>query len=353
MKNTNVVKKVAVGLSGGVDSSVAAYLLKKQGYEVTGVYMECWDPEAPGCSSKEDKNYAVQVAATLGIKFVSLNFINDYKEKVLAYFYDEYSKGRTPNPDVMCNKEIKFGLFFDWAINNGFDYVATGHYARVSCDNGFCSLLKGIDVTKDQSYFLYQLTSKQLSKILFPVGGMLKKEIREIAKKATLPTAQKPDSTGICFIGDIDVRKFLKEKIQPKEGNVVLKNGEVIGIHEGVWFYTVGQRRGFTVKKYHGSPLYVIGKNIDKNELIVGTDEDAYSSVFTIKGVHWISEIKGPKDLFCEVRIRHLGEMFSCSLISIDGGYEVTLDKPAFGVAAGQSAVLYKDSAVLGGGIIQ
>ena len=348
MKDTSKNKRVAVGLSGGVDSSVSAYLLKKQGYDVVGVYMQCWDFPEEGCASNEDKMYAVQSAAKLGIKIESLNFIKEYKERVISYFYEEYSKGRTPNPDVMCNKEIKFGLFFKWALDNGFDYVATGHYARVEDVEGEFRLLKGVDPTKDQSYFLYNLTQEQLCKVLFPIGGMLKKDIRKIAKDIDLPTANRPDSTGICFIGEVDIKKFLMKKISPKTGNVILKNGEIIGTHEGVWFYTIGQRRGFTVTKYQGNPMYVIGKDVEKNELIVGTEEETYVKEFSIENVHWIDNL-GKDSFRCGVRIRHLGEIYPGD-VKLP---HISLDKPAFGVASGQSAVLYDGDVVLGGGIIQ
>ena len=207
-------KKVAVGLSGGVDSSVAALLLKEQGYQVTGVYLQCWDEKADGCSAHEDRSYAVQLAASLDIKFIHLDFKDHYKDTVMKYFYDEYRSGRTPNPDVLCNKEIKFGLFFDWAMSKGFDHVATGHYARVRKEGDRYFLLTGEDISKDQSYFLYSLDQDHLSKILFPIGGMKKDEVRKLARQNHLPTAERPDSTGICFIGEIDVRMFLQKQIE-------------------------------------------------------------------------------------------------------------------------------------------
>lgn len=341
-------KKVAVGLSGGVDSSVSAYLLKQEGYDVTGVYMQCWDPSYEGCTSDEDKKYAVETAARLGIKIEILDFVKDYKEKVISYFYDEYSKGRTPNPDVMCNKEIKFGIFFDWAMKKGFDFVSTGHYARIQNIEGIYRLLRGVDQTKDQSYFLYRLNQEQLSKILFPVGGMLKSEIRKIAQEINLPTAKRPDSTGICFIGEVDIKDFLKKQIAPKTGNVVLKTGEVIGTHEGAWYYTIGQRRGFNVKKYQGTPLYVISKDVTKNELVVGVEEDLYLKNFNVTDVHWIDNV-ARDHIECAIRIRHLGEIVNGE-INLP---KVDLNKPVFGIAPGQSAVFYDNEVVLGGAIIQ
>src|SRR3990167_4435187 len=206
-----VSKKVAVGLSGGVDSSVSAYLLKKQGYEVTGVYMQCWDSKADGCRAEEDRADAVKVASRIEIPFLTLDFRAEYKQKVIEYFYKSYEEGLTPNPDILCNKEIKFGLFMDWAIKEGFDFVATGHYARIKNN----TLMRGVDNTKDQSYFLYLLNKEQLKKIIFPLGEMRKIEVRKIAKKVGLQNFNKPDSMGICFIGEVDIKEQLKKIIFP------------------------------------------------------------------------------------------------------------------------------------------
>lgn len=342
-------KRVAVGLSGGVDSSVSAHILKEQGYELTGVYMQCWDEKADGCTAEQDRKDAVAVATKLGIKFEYLNFIKEYNEKVVEYFYKEYQAGRTPNPDVMCNREIKFGLFLKWAMENGFDYVATGHYARTDGKH----LLKGVDPGKDQSYFLYVLNEEQLSKTLFPVGGMKKPEVREIAKKLGLVTATKPDSVGICFIGEVDIKDFLKRRLKIVPGNVVNAEGEVIGKHEGVWFYTIGQRHGFKVTKYTGLPMYVVGKNAEKNELIVGHVSEVNKKSFKVEELHWINGLQ-ENEFDCEVRIRHLGEDFACRVIfdAKNNTAEVTLKDNVFGVAPGQSAVFYSGDVCLGGGVI-
>ncbi|MDC0449004.1 tRNA 2-thiouridine(34) synthase MnmA [bacterium] len=336
--------KVAVGLSGGVDSSVAAYLLQKEGYDVTGVYIQCWDVKVDGCAADEDKAYALQSTVKLGTKFEHLNFIKEYKEKVINYFYDEYNGGRTPNPDVLCNKEIKFGLFFDWAMKNGFDYIATGHYARVTKDN---KLYMGADKSKDQSYFLYLLDQETLSKTLFPIGALTKKEVRKLAKKAELPTANRPDSMGICFVGDVDIKEFLKERLGERQGVVRHVNGQVVGSHDGVWFYTIGQRHGFKLDKYFGVPLFVIEKDAEKNEIVVGEKEHAHRSEFCISDVHWVGEVPN-LPLVCDVRIRNLGELYRATL----NKNKVVLGKPIFGVAPGQSAVFYKNEEVLGGGVI-
>ncbi len=351
MALSNTSKKVAVGLSGGVDSAVAAFLLKEQGYDVTCVYMDCWDAGESGCAANEDKAYAIQNAMHLGLEFKILDFKKEYKEKVIDYFYAEYSKGRTPNPDVMCNKEIKFGIFFDWAEKNGFDFVATGHYARIKKEGNNYILQKGLDATKDQSYFLYRLGQNQLSKTLFPVGEMLKKDVRKIAAEQKLPSHKRPESMGICFVGEVDVKDFLKQRIEEKEGNVVDIAGKVIGKHTGVWFYTIGQRHGFTLNGYFGMPMYVIGKHVDKNELVVGNHEQALGNTFKITELYWINT--KPKDLNLGTRIRHLGEIIAGKIMPGENGETIViLEKSIFALAPGQSAVFYNGDDVLGGGVI-
>jgi tRNA-specific 2-thiouridylase len=345
--------KVALGMSGGVDSSVAAYLLLKQGYDVTGVFMQCWDARADGCKADEDRAFAVKNAAKLGIPFETLDFRGQYNNRVMKYFYDEYQAGRTPNPDVMCNKEIKFGLFYDWAMEKGFDFVSTGHYARVKKGlfGGF-NILKGKDVTKDQSYFLYLLRQEQLAKTLFPVGNMTKKDLRKLAVKLDLPSAARPDSMGICFIGEVDIKDFLKKHIAEKSGDVVDTFGEVIGTHEGVWFYTIGQRHGFKINKYFGHPLYVVSKDVENNVLVVGKESDTVIDNFYVLDPHWIHN-KLVKNLNCDVRIRHLGGLHKATVTVQEGLLHVQLNKPIFAVAPGQSAVFYKGDVMLGGGVIK
>lgn len=346
--------KIAVGLSGGVDSSIAAYLLQKQGYDVTGVFIQCWDAKADGCRSDEDRVDAVKVATELGIKFIFLDFTNEYKDKVIEYFYDEYKAGRTPNPDVMCNKEIKFGLFYEWAVSNGFNFVATGHYAGVGLNAlGESTLLKGKDVGKDQSYFLYLLTHEKLKKIKFPLWEIQKSEVRSIAKNLGLDTYNKPDSVGICFIGEVNIKEFLKKRIKLHEGAVVNKKGDVLGVHDGVEFYTIGQRHGFKINKYVGLPLYVVGKNVTTNELIVGFMKDVTQDEFFVESLHFISAVTPKFPLKCEVRIRHLGQMYACVVHKVSNTrLKVVLNDPIFGVAPGQSAVFYLKDVVLGGGVI-
>lgn len=349
-------KKVALGLSGGVDSSVAAVLLMEQGYEVTGVYLECYNE--PGCRTDQDKADALKVALKLGIPFQVLDFRQEYKERVIEYFYSEYQAGRTPNPDVMCNREIKFGMFYDWALrlhsfalgynHKPFDYVATGHYARIKIDK----LQMAKDTTKDQSYFLWQIPSDHLPHILFPLGEMLKNEVRAKAKEMGLVTASKPDSMGICFIGDVDVSKLLKDRLGENPGEVEYK-GERVGTHRGLWFYTVGERGGFDLDKnklkrmgMHPEkmkPLYVITKNTAKNTLIVGERDKILLSEFGIQN----ADFDRTQKLW--VRIRNLGDLYEVAKIE---GHRVYTRESLFGVAEGQSAVFYSEDKVLVGGSI-
>ncbi|MFZ5376680.1 MAG: tRNA 2-thiouridine(34) synthase MnmA [Patescibacteria group bacterium] len=361
-------KKVAVGLSGGVDSAVSALLLKEKGYEVTGVYIECWNE--PGCRATQDRKDALQTALHLGIGFTELDYRRQYNNEVLQYFFDEYKKGRTPNPDVVCNKIIKFGLFYKWAIEQGFDFVATGHYAKIIEIDGKPELTVANDQHKDQTYFLYQLKAQQLSKILFPIGELKKPQVREIALKNQLAIANKKDSVGICFVGEIDVHEFLKQRLGENPGDVVDEQGNIVGHHQGLWFYTIGQRQGFMIDnkallKSHGNllsnhkipALYVIAKDFAKNQLVVGPHTQALSNRFKITNPHFIyhensEKIDQQKML---VRIRHGGDLLPCKLTKNDV-LLVELEQQAFGIAPGQSAVIYqsKDQHItcLGGGII-
>lgn len=343
-----MAKKVALGMSGGVDSSLSAALLKEHGYEVTGVFLECW--RASGCRAEDDRKDALNVALKLGIPFRVLDFKDTYKEKVVEYFFREYEAGRTPNPDVLCNKEIKFGLFYDWAIANGYDYVATGHYAQ-NLNNQLC-IPK--DSRKDQTYFLYRLRGEQMPHILFPIGHLTKQEVRELAQEKNLAVAAKPDSQGICFIGEINVHNFLKERLGERPGDVVDTKGRKIGEHKGLWFYTIGQRHGFEVKVNNNAipPYYVIRKDAEKNQLVVGFGTETYRDSFEIENIHWISENPTQvKNLL--VRIRHTGKLLPCRLVSTTKDrMKVLLDEPAQGLASGQSAVFYEDGVCLGGGVI-
>lgn len=342
--------KVAVGLSGGVDSSVSAALLVQKGYAVTGVFLNCWK-DSSGCSAEKDRVDALRVATKLKIPFLVLNFEKEYKESVLDYFFSEYKKGRTPNPDILCNKEIKFGLFLKKAKEIGFDYVATGHYAKVEKTKKGYSLLKGIDSTKDQSYFLYLLNQEQLKSVLFPVGDLTKKKVRKLAAKFKLPTAKKEESQGICFVGEVNTRKFLMEHIKIKKGDVINQEGKIIGTHEGLPFYTIGQRHGFTIDIYQGTPLYVISKNFKNNNLIVGNRRDAFKKEFLVENLHWVGNEE--KNRFsCDVRIRHLGQIHPADIEIKNNQAAIRLKKPAFGIAEGQAAVFYKADHLIGGGTI-
>jgi len=342
--------KVALGMSGGVDSSLTAYLLLEQGYDVTGVFLECW--RAPGCRSEEDRKDALKVALELGIPFQVLDFKQQYKDRVVEYFFTEYEAGRTPNPDVMCNKEIKFGLFYDWAMKQGFEYVATGHYAQVSQEPP--KLLSAVDEHKDQTYFLYLLKSEQLQHILFPIGHLTKTQVRHEAEKRGIHVAGKKDSVGICFIGDINVHGFLKERLGENPGDVVDTQANVIGKHQGLWFYTIGQRHGFTISamtviknddgslinKHNIPPFYVIDKNPTKNQLVVGFGSETYRAQFNVHDIHWIGD--PPMAETVMVRIRHTGQLWPCQLLAEMRGMTVKLEQPIQGLADGQSAVFYQ-----------
>lgn len=359
-------------MSGGVDSSLCAHLLKEQGYDVTGVYLECW--RAPGCRTEEDRKDALKIAISLDLPFKVLDFKKEYREKVVQNFFDEYKAGRTPNPDVLCNREIKFGMFYDWAMHEGFDYVATGHYASIvdpsNPSNSSPTLAIPADKHKDQTYFLYLMTPEQLEHTIFPLAEMTKDQVRQEAKKRQIHTSDKKDSVGICFIGDIDVRKFLKDELGENPGEVVDVDGNVIGSHRGLWFYTIGQRGGFTVNqtslvkltdgsqitKHNIPPFFVISKNVDKNQLIVGFGKQTLRDTFSVKDTNWFVD-PAKIDQKLSVRIRHTGNLLSCTIENVSDQITVHLDQPEKGIAEGQSAVFYlqkdKNTTIcLGGGVI-
>ena len=358
-----------MAMSGGVDSSVSAYLLKKEGYDVVGVFMHCWPATGWPCTEDRDRADAIEVAEKLEIPFLVWDFEKEYKNRVMDYFYREYKSGRTPNPDSYCNREIKFGLFLERALKElEADFIATGHYARIARRLNLregLTLLRGIDEKKDQSYFLYTLGQHELSKTIFPVGGMIKSDVRKIAKEIGLSNFDKKGTSGICFIGKVNIHDFLKKEILEKPGNVIDTEGNIIGRHIGVWFYTIGQRHGFTTNSKHkwaGLPLYVVSKNVEKNELVVGWGEEVEKKEFFVSELNWINPggIASPdchrdrNDIFCGVRIRHLGEIYKCKII--DFGKEklkVELEESARGVATGQNAVFYDGEVCLGGGVIQ
>ena len=339
--------RVYVGMSGGVDSSVTAALLVEQGYEVTGVYMKNWTQDLPGmkCPWADDLADAKRVAVQLGIDFKVFDFEKEYKQNVVDYMIDEYKAGRTPNPDVMCNQEVKFKLFLDTALADGADMIATGHYART--ENG--KLLRAKDENKDQTYFLYRVTAQALEKTLFPLGKYTKDEVRQLAKERNLYTATKKESMGICFVGKVGIRDFLSQFVETLPGPVIdTSTGTTVGSHDGAIFYTIGQRHGLDIGG--GIPYYVVGKDIEKNEVYVSqnlNDESMWKQELKLTALHWIGQ--SPENTHhIRARLRHRGGLLSASL----EGTSLRMHDPERAVASGQSVVLSDDQRVLGGGIV-
>jgi tRNA-specific 2-thiouridylase len=339
-------------MSGGVDSSVTAALLKQQGYTVVGVYMKNWSKDLPGfaCPWKEDYQDAKRVAVQLGIDFKMYDFETEYRQKVVDYMVAEYQAGRTPNPDVMCNQEVKFKLFLDACLHDGADLIATGHYAR-SRDG---QLLTGVDGNKDQSYFLYRVTQEALEKTLMPIGELEKPAVRKIAQDLGLATADKKDSQGICFVGKVGIKEFLLAELGPQpHGDIIDQNGHVVGEHDGAIYYTIGQRHGLQVGG--GLPFYVIGKDMAQNKVRVTTDiQDAglWNDTFTITDVHWINEAP-QSGITLGVRTRYRAPLESSVLTSTsDTTWEIKLQDPVRALTPGQSAVFYDGDHCLGGGIV-
>jgi len=347
-------------MSGGVDSSVSAALLKQQGFDVTGVFIKTWQPDWLECNWKEDRRDAMRVAATLGIPFLTLDLEREYKQEVADYMVSEYKVGRTPNPDVMCNKQVKFGAFLQFARKSGADFIATGHYARIQKRNATYSLLTGNDANKDQSYFLWTLTQEALSHTLFPVGEYQKSEVRTIAEDFNLPTAQKKDSQGVCFLGKLDMSEFLSHYIEQKQGDVLNEKGEVVGHHNGALLYTNGQRHGFTVtsKGIEDKPRYVVDRDIQKNTITV-TKKKTLEQHFTTRTVvisdtNWIgTKTIDPAKIY-SARFRYRQQLESCTIKQTSDTtttIHFTTDQTA--VSAGQSMVLYDGEICLGGGTIE
>ena len=354
MDNSKI--KVVVGISGGVDSSVAALLLKQQGYDVVGIFMKNWDETDDDgvCTAEEDYKDAVAVANEIGIDYYSINFEKEYYDRVFTYFLDEYKKGRTPNPDIMCNKEIKFKAFLDFAMKLGADYVATGHYARIErCDDGV-KLLRGLDSNKDQTYFLSQLTQDQIKNVMFPVGKLQKKEVREIAKKYNLATADKKDSTGICFIGERNFNEFLSHYFPAKQGNIVDVDGNIMGKHNGLMYHTIGQRRGLGIGG-DGAAWFVCGKNLETNELIVCQGEDnplLYSNKLYASQFETSLNHLDRNEFDCTAKFRYRQKDIRAHVKFIDDTHvEVTYDDTK-AVTPGQAAVFYDGEVCIGSAII-
>lgn len=338
-------KKVFVGLSGGVDSAVSALLLKQAGYNVTGVFIKVWQPDFLTCTWREERRDAMRVATQLEIPFLFFDFEEEYKRGVADYMIEEYKRGRTPNPDVMCNKEVKFGAFLRKAKEMGADFVATGHYAQI-IDN---KLLEGADKTKDQSYFLWTLPKEELKHILFPIGHLKKSEVRDIAKKHGLLNAEKKDSQGICFLGDVDLEEFLSHFIKSGVGDVLNTKGEVVGKHRGALYYTIGERHGFEVESRvtNSKPHFVVAKDMERNTLTVSDDKQEIASLaknsIDISSTNWINKKEGN----LEARVRYRQKRLRVNV----SGNKVKFEKPET-LASGQSIVFYQGEECLGGGIM-
>lgn len=352
--------RVVVGISGGVDSSVAALLLKEQGYDVHGVFMKNWeDSFEAGYCGEDDLRDAEEVCDTLDIPLHRVNFVVDYRERVFAHFLAEYQRGRTPNPDILCNKEIKFKAFLEHALRLGAGFVATGHYARCLSADGRPHLLRGVDASKDQSYFLHSLDAGQLARALFPVGELQKFEVRELARQADLVTHDKKDSTGICFIGERDFRAFLQRYLPTQPGPMETPEGEVVGEHQGLMYYTQGQRQGLGIGGGAGwgdEPWYVADKDLERNVLIVvqgAQHPGLFHPALRASELHWIAEPPG-MPLRCTAKIRYRQADQPCTVDCLgDGDYQVRFDEPQRAVTPGQSVVFYADDECLGGGIIE
>lgn len=349
--------RVVVGMSGGVDSSVAALLLKEQGYDVVGIFMKNWDDtnEFGVCTATEDFDDVVRVCNQLDIPYYSVNFEKQYWDKVFTYFLDEYKAGRTPNPDVMCNKEIKFKAFMDHAMSLGADYLATGHYAQVKEEDGRYYMLRGADDNKDQTYFLNQLSEEVLGKVMFPLGHLDKPEVREIAKKHDLVTAAKKDSTGICFIGERNFKEFLSEYLPAQPGEMQTMNGTVKGRHDGLMYYTLGQRQGLGIGGA-GDPWFVVGKDLKKNLLYVEqgfANEKLYSDGLIATDINWIHPDQITDQFTCTAKFRYRQKDSSVTVTKMeDGKVRVDFANMERAVTPGQAVVFYNGDVCLGGGTI-
>ena len=351
--NTHIV----VGMSGGVDSAVTALLLKQQGYHVTGIFMKNWeDDEDENCPARQDFLDVLDVADVIGIEVDSVNFSAEYKDRVFSYFLREYQAGRTPNPDVLCNAEIKFKAFLNYAISLGAEKIATGHYARVHEHEGMFELCKAVDGSKDQSYFLYRLNQKQLSLSMFPLGELHKTEVRKIAEQAGLPNAAKKDSTGICFIGERPFREFLQRYLPIEPGDMRTPEGRVMGRHQGLMYHTIGQRQGLGIGGA-GEPWFVAGKDLVRNELIVVQGHDhplLYSSQLFAADLSWVAGDAPDTDQAYAAKTRYRQADATCRLIQVTADTATfAFDNPQWAVTPGQSVVLYQGDVCLGGGIIQ
>ncbi len=357
----NSSKKVIVGMSGGVDSSVSALLLMEQGYRVEGLFMKNWEEDdgTEYCTAKEDFADAQSVADTLGIKLHGANFAAEYWDNVFEHFLDEYRAGRTPNPDILCNREIKFKAFLDYAVMLGTDYIATGHYTRRGEDKGKATLMKGLDNNKDQSYFLHAVGHNELEKTLFPVGEIAKPAVRALAEQHDLVTHDKKDSTGICFIGERRFKDFLQQYLPAQAGEIVSLEGEYLGQHQGLMYHTIGQRQGLGIggKANHGdAPWYVVDKDLARNVLLVaqGNEHPAlFKSTLHTGEMFWVSNETATTPLRCRAKTRYRQPDQECTVHAEDTGFRVEFDVPQRAITPGQSVVFYEGEVCLGGGVIE
>ena len=353
--------RIVVGMSGGVDSSVAAYLMHREGHEVIGVFMNNWDEQDDSgvCTSERDWADVREVCDVIGIPYYAVNFAAEYRERVFSHFLAEYRKGRTPNPDVLCNREIKFNVFLDFAKKLGAEALVTGHFANIGRDGAEYTLLRAADENKDQTYFLYMIGQPALSMARFPLGGMLKSEVRAIAREAGIPVSEKKDSTGVCFIGERNFKRFLSEYLPAQPGDMVTRSGEVVGRHDGLMYYTLGQRRGLGIGGGgNGQRGFVIGKDLERNRLVVsqGEDDALFARAATGSEATWLAgrpPVEPGEALSCQVRLRHRQPLQGCRL-TLDGagGVRMAFDAPQRAVTPGQSAVFYLDQVCLGGAIV-
>ena len=378
-------KNILVAMSGGVDSSVAAALLLKQGYQVTGAFMkqtaassvEPWSEEGTKtvCAWKKDRRDALRVAAKLGISLITLDFEKEYRQWVIKYMFAEYQAGRTPNPDVLCNKYIKFGVWLDKARELGFDYLATGHYAQITKTQKHKNtktqylLSQAVDKDKDQTYFLHQLNQDQLARVLFPIGEYTKPQVRRLARRFHLPTAEREESMGICFVGEVPMKEFLQTQITQKKGKITLTDGTIVGEHDGLAFYTIGQRHfgrqkaEFKMQNGDTKPLYVIDKRMKSNELVVGYEDDPalYREEVVVRQVNWICGQPPKFPLQCRVRLRHRQRLQTSAIRLLTSTkswsprseVRIAFKMPQRAVTPGQFAVFYKNKECLGGGVIK